>query len=508
MTESSDPATTARSPHLAKAAFACAAISLVALSIAIVWTSAHRGPWYDEFYTQWVTRPDRDLADSMRESWLFDNHPPLYYLLSWLTGWLGPIEMHRLLNLGLLVATIATGWGIVRNIRALHMAAVALAMLLVANMWTVQEASELRSYFLSLCTGAMLPLALCATWLEGNTGDRLRRIATLLTAIAAFNNHIITTIVSGALVIPFAVCALLRRDRALFLAIMRAPFVAGLMFCALAAIQFPYWMQNTQSFWITGGFDSASWSIQYAIQRTLEANPIMTFVALAGVGSWLWSAWSRRRMEPGLEAGLMLASGGALAIGILIGLHLLRPMIIEKYLMALVGALAVGLALAFARAMRSFPVALGMSLLASCLAMTLYQLQEHSQTIAQKNSWYGTARLVARITRDCPQTVVHTDPFWNAKTMAMTPKDNLEVPGFGYRIASQHFGFRTEPSGSMRVSETCPTLFWAEHDTSRLFDANDAFAHIRSRGYPIEQLIQYRVGDGWVASNRPLTAAD
>ena len=114
----------ARSP-LARAAFACAAIALAALGIAIVWTSLNRGPWYDEFYTQLVTRPDRGIVASVRESWLYDNHPPLFYLLSWLTGWLGPVEQHRLLNLGILLAATAAGWTIVRKVPPLQVPAMA-----------------------------------------------------------------------------------------------------------------------------------------------------------------------------------------------------------------------------------------------------------------------------------------------------------------------------------------------------------------------------------------------
>jgi len=505
MTQGADHAPDAPSRTLARTAFACAAIALAALGIAIVWTSLNRGPWYDEFYTQLVTRPDRGIVASVRESWLYDNHPPLFYLLSWLTGWLGPVEQHRLLNLGILLAATAAGWTIVRKVPPLQVPAMALALLLAANMWTVQEASELRSYFLSLCTGAMLALALGATWLMNDEGDRRRGVATLLVALAAFNNHIVTTIVSGAVVLPFAALALLRRDRTLFVAILRAPFFAGRVFLALTAIQFPYWMENTQSFWIAPGLQSASWSIQYAIQRTLEANPVLTLAAIAGAALMAWQSYKRRKADADLEALLLLACGCAISIAVLVGLHLVRPMIIEKYLTALVGTIAVGLSLGVARTVRALPAPVGGAVFVLALAASLYHLEGNARFSAGKNSWYGTARLIARIKDRCPGAIVHTDPHWNARVMAMSPSDNRQVPALGYRTAANRFGFAIEPAGSMRMATDCPTLFWAEHNQRNLFDARSALAHIRKRGYPVERLSLYRVGDGWVASNRPLS---
>lgn len=504
MTEPFDPGAAPPSSKLARVALACAILGLVALVIAAVWASLHRGPWYDEFYTQLVTRPDRGIVASVRESWLYDNHPPLFYFLSWLTGWLGPIETHRLLNLGVLGIATGAAWTIVRKVPALHIPAAALALMLAANMWTVMEASELRSYFLSLCTGATLALTLSATWLTRNEGDRWRRMATLMVALAAFNNHIVTTIVSGAVVLPFAALALLRRDRALFIAIMRAPFLAGLVFLVLTAIQFPYWMENTQSFWITPGFQSASWSFQYAIQRTLEANPPLTLAAAAGLGLMAWDAWKRRGFSRNSEAVLLLGCGCALAIAILVGLHMVRPMIIEKYLTSLIAAITMGLALGVARSLRALPPLAGIAVLVLATLTGFYQLDAHARFAAQKNSWYGTGRFIAHVIARCPSTVVHIDPFWNVHATSMSPADNKQVPSLGYRTVSKHFGFTVEPQGSLRMARDCPTLFWAEHNQRMLFDARSAHAHLRERGYPVDHLTLYGIGDGWVATNRPL----
>jgi hypothetical protein len=505
VTEPSYSAADAPSASLVRAAGACAIGALVALAVAAVWASFHRGPWYDEFYTQLVTRPDRGLIASVRGSWLHDNHPPLFYLLSWLTGWLGPIETHRLLNIGILAIAIAAAWAIVRKVSALHLPAAALVLMLSANMWAVMEASELRSYFLSLCTGATLALALTATWLTRDEGDRWRRIAALLVALAAFNNHIVTTIVSGSVVVPFAALALLRRAPPLFVAIMRAPFFAGLVFLALTAIQFPYWMDNTQSFWITPGLQSASWSFQYAIQRMLEANPLLSLAAVAGAALMAWDTWKRRDLSPRFEAALLLGCGCVMAIVILIILHMVRPMIIEKYLTSLIATIALGLALGVARSLRSLPSLAGMAVFVLALLTSFYQLAANAHLAADKYSWYGTGRFIAQAKARCPGTVVHTDPFWNVHATSMSPADNKQVPGLGYRTISDYFGFKIEPEASLRMAADCPTLFWAEHNQRVLFDAGSILAHIRDRGYPVDRLTLYRVGDGWVASNRPLT---
>ena len=45
-------------------------IAALGFAVALVWTCTQRGPWYDEFYTWYVTGPERTFDAALRDSWL------------------------------------------------------------------------------------------------------------------------------------------------------------------------------------------------------------------------------------------------------------------------------------------------------------------------------------------------------------------------------------------------------------------------------------------------------
>lgn len=76
-----------------------------------------------------------------------------------------------------------------------------------------------------------------------------------------------------------------------------------------------------------------------------------------------------------------------------------------------------------------------------------------------------------------------------------------------YQLMARRHNFRIEPAASRRMSATCPTLFWAEHDTVREWDPGKIAEHLRAQGFAVGRVWQTRIGDGWIASNRPLDLA-
>ncbi|WP_091147144.1 hypothetical protein [Novosphingobium sp. CF614] len=472
--------------------------------MAITWASFHHGPWYDEFYTQYVTRNSIGWGEALRGSWLADNHPPLYYALARATDGLGGIETHRLLNLGIAAAALVAGMAVVREVPGLRMAAALLALLLAANSWTMLSAAELRSYFLSLCAGAVLALSLAAIWISGEAGSPARRAATAMVTLLAFNTHIITTVIAGAFYAPFVLLALARRDWRRLRALLPPALASGGLFLAVTAIQYPHWRANTQVFWIAAGFEQARWSIEYALLRTLEANPAITLGALVGGALFLRDILHAKAFSPQATVLAQLTVGAMLAIAILVGLHLLHPMLIEKYLTAMVGAVSFGLALACARLVAVLGRRAATAALALAFLVTTFALGQNVALVTARNSWFGTGELIARQVARCPGTVIHTDDFWNSDVMAMSPDDNRAVTPWAYRYVASEFGFRIEPQGSHRLGGSCPTLFWAEHDTRRRFDETTILARLRATGFDLEHIYLTRVGDGWVASDRPL----
>lgn len=473
--------------------------TLLLLGCALVWTCLQRGPWYDEFYTQFVTRPGVPWTGALRESWLADNHPPLYYVLARMTAWLGSIAHHRLLNGALGCVALAGGATIVREVPRLAPAAAVLVLELAANPWSLIAGSELRSYFLSLCAATVLGLGLCAIRLTGEAGSTRRQAVFWIAALAAFNTHIITSLTCAALALPFLMAAALRRDGREVRAVGVPVAVAGLVFAAITALQLPVWLSNTKVFWIEPGFDSARWSVEWALLRTLEANLPVLAGALAG--AVLLGRDVFRGKRPSGEAGALalLAAGVVLAAGGLIALHMLRPILIEKYLMALVAAVSVGVGLAGGRLLEGLSPRWRLLVLLAGFAATLLALVQNVPLAVNRVSWFTTGRAIAQEVARCPGTVVHTDPFWNAEVMAMLPRDNAEVVPFAYRYVARSFGFSVAPAGSGDMARGCPTVFWGEHDSKQQFDAGAVSAHLRASGFPVGNMDFRRIGDGWIA---------
>jgi hypothetical protein len=480
--------------------------TLLLLAAVLVWVCLHRGPWYDEFYTQYVTRPQVPWITALRESWLADNHPPLFYVLARASAWAGPIAQHRLLNLAIGCVAVLGCAAIVRDVPRLAFAGAGLLLELAANHWMLIAGSELRSYFLSLCAGAVLALGLCAIRIEGGAGGRARRAAYWVAALLAFNTHIVTSLTCAALVAPFLAAALLRRDWAEARAIGLAPLVAGAMLVAITAFQLPTWLANTQVFWIPPGLWEARWAVEWALIRTLEANPVVLLGAFAGAGLMAWEVLVRRRRS-GMAGALALSMAGVvLALAGLVALHLLRPMLIEKYLMAVIAAVAVGIALAFARLLQAFGPRLRLATLAAALAATVLAIVHNVPVATARVTWFESGRAIAAHLARCPDTRVYADPRWNDDVLAMMPRDNRQVVPFAYRYVADALGFALAPAGARALSPTCPTIFWGEHDSAHRWDEPRVEARLRARGFAVSRLEFQRIGEGWIAIAHPRPA--
>lgn len=485
-----------------RAAIAVAMLALLAFAIA--WTALHKGPWYDEFYTQYATRPNVGWMKALTTSWLADNHPPFFYILMRATAWLGGIETHRLVNLAVGGIAVAGGWIAVRGEPRLRIAAVVLVLLLAANPWTIISATELRSYFISLCAGTLLSLTLASIWIAPSQGGRARQAVYAVTALAAFNTHIITTLFCAALIVPFVGIALLREDRARLRALLPAPIAAGLVFAFVTLFQFSHWDRNTQVFWLPAGLDAARWAMEFAVQRTLLANLPILAGSVAGM-VLLGRDLLRAKSVPDLLVVILLAgSAVALAFALLLGIQMIRPIIIEKYLTAAVGAVAVVTAIACSHFLDRMSRWIEAAMLLFALAASCFALAGNVREATGRTSWMGTGRLIARVVASCPDATVHTDAFWNADVMAMPPSDNRHVAPWAYDLVARRLGFYVEPASSRKLSRTCPNLFWAEHDSTRRFDEVQVLRHLRQSGFAIGSVRLYHVGDGWVASDRPL----
>jgi hypothetical protein len=244
---------------------------------------------------------------------------------------------------------------------------------------------------------------------------------------------------------------------------------------------------------------SARWSMEWALLRTLEANPVVLVGALAGAVLLVRDVFVQRKRSPEAGALALLVVGTVLAAIGLVGLHLLRPILIEKYLMAIVAAVSVGLALAAGRLLEALSPRARIAALAAALGAAVLALAHNVPLAAERVSWLSTGHAIAEEVARCPGTVVHTDPYWNDEVMAMLPRDNAQVVPFAYRYVADSFGFRLAPPGSRAVAAACPTVFWGEHDSKGRFDAAAVGNRLREQGFGVEGMDFRRIGDGWIA---------
>lgn len=482
----------------------CLAVVAVALLAALLFCTGKRGPWYDEFYTWYVTGPQFGLREAFAHHWLADNHPPLFYMLirAARTVW-SSIESLRLINAVIGVITFACAALSLRGDRRMAALGAIMFLFIASQRATLLYGAELRSYFLSLCATALLVTGLTALYRNGRPGSRFARIMLAAAIVLAFNIHIVTTLVSGMVIVPFLAAFLLQRNFAAFRAVLIPSLASGLLFLGVTALQLPLWEANTRSFWITPGFTAGWLTIRITAQRVIEANPVLAILGTIGLVTLLVQWLRRRERNPDLEAAVLLGIGGLLSVASLLAIHCWRPFVIEKYLTCLIPVLGMAMAVGMDTVLRQASAKLAALLMILATAATLHAMNVARVETATARSWEGTASALGALVAQCPDTAVHIDPRWNDEVVRTPPADNVPAVAAAYHLMAQRHGFAIEPAASRRVPARCPTVFWAEHDTRRLYDAPMILAHEQAMGFAIAQISQTRIGDGWLAISTP-----
>jgi len=477
------------------------AIVVVAFLAALLFSMAKRGPWYDEFYTYYVTSPGFGLREALFGHWLTDNHPPLFYVLVRAARqFSGSIEALRLVNAVIGVVAFGCAAAAARGDRRIAPIATTFFLFLASQRAAILYGAELRSYFLTLCSVSVLVLAVTAVYLDQQPGGRWRRLTLAGAILLSFNNHIVTSLISGAILLPFVIAFSVQRNFRALKTILIPAAISGVIFLAVTAIQFPLWETNTRSFWIPAGFTAGRLALQITALRAMEANYVVLLLGALGIGTSVVQFIRRRERNVELEAAAILGVGGLLAACLVLGIQCWRPFLVEKYLTGLIPVLGMILAIGMTQLLNRSGDRRAALLVILAAAASLFAINGNRLETAGKNSWTGTASVIGRQAARCPDTVVHIDPYWNADLIAIPPRDNEAAVGTAYQVMAKRFGFVIEPAASRRLSSRCPTLFWAEHDTRHRFTAAEILAHLREQGYPVSRIASSRIGDGWIAS--------
>lgn len=484
---------------LQRAVLAVAALALLAASLGAIFG---RSAWYDEYYTFYITRPGAPLP-VLAQGWLRDNHPPLFYALAWATGWLGnDIPARRIVNLAFAALAGLALWRIARRREALRPALFFYAVGLAGALPFLVRVAELRSNFLAFAASAVAVAALAAFARPGRT-DRSESLFLGLALALAFTVHLAASIILGCVALAFAARLVLLRDWPALRSLALVGLAAILPFALCLALQLGTIAGNTRSFWIPAGLAVARWTIQNETTAALTANLPLTLAGLAGHLPLLRRAFTERRLPEPLQLAATLGCGLALAFAVLVAVHLQRPFVIARYLVAIHPVLILILALGTAELARTLGRR-GAALLAlAVLAGSLLSLERTLRRTLDLPGWDGTAAAIAEEVRACRSTVIHPALAWNEATLALAPVDNRAVMPFAYHMAAARHGFAVEPPQSRRMSDRCPTLFWAEHVPGHPPAAADLVEALRAEGYPVTAGTVAPIGDGWLFTVAP-----
>ena len=484
---------------LQRLVLALLAVALLAASLAAVFG---RSAWYDEYYTFYITRPGAPLP-VLAAGWLRDNHPPPFYALAWATGWLGTdIPARRLVNLAFAALAGLALWRIARRNERLSPALFFYAVGLAGALPMLVRIAELRSNFLAFAAAAVAAAALAAFARPG-PASRSEGLCLGLALAISFTVHLAASIILGCVALAFAARLALLRDWPALRRLALIGFAASLPFALCLALQLGTIAGNTRSFWIPAGFAVARWTIQNEVLAALTANLPLAVAGLAGHLLLLRRAIRDRRVPEPLQLAVTLGCGLALAFAVLVALHLQRPFVIARYLVAVHPVLILILALGTADLARALGRR-GAALLAlAVLAGTLFSLNRTLHRTLDLPGWDGTAAAIAEERRACRSAVVHPALAWNEATLALAPVDNRAVIPFAYRMAAARHGFAVEPPQSRRMSSECPTLFWAEHVPGHPPAAADLARALRAQGYPVATGTVSAIGDGWIFAVPP-----
>jgi len=437
-----------------------------------------RGPWLDEFWTLHFSDDSDGLRALMRDGWLRDTHPPVFNAWATLLGALGVDSIAAGRVVSNLLAAALMGLAALRFARRQPDQAgfIAVLVLLTLSLSQAMEAFvTYRSYFWQMAAVAMLVMVarhVASTRRDLRPRDDVDLILFAIVAIAAsIGLHYVGGLLGALLAAATFLCALARGLRRWAILILVTAAVSGLFMLATAIVQAPRWAAELDHSWIDTPLLEALVVPLALIGAAILHNPV------AFVGLWADRRTFLVRDRPFL---VVIASALVAGIALVLGLHAVMPIVIDRYLFA-VPVLTCALMAAAAAPLAGDRAMFALLALVS-VAATAMNLADSGI----KPLWRANAQLIAGIADGCPTTRVYAASGWALGPAAETLAARREDPVFerAYRALADEHGYRVSFIGQNdRARATpgrCPVLLWIEHTPN---DAeNDLPAAIRDAG--------------------------
>lgn len=411
-------------------------------------------PWMDEFNT-YVTTMRGHSVQTFFDYVLRGQHPLGFEGPIYLAQQLGVTDLPalRLYNLVGVALTFGAVWISYRR-QALTAAQAAVVLALYAS--SVNFTSyfgSLRPYFLVFSASIAAALAWRLMWQAG-----WRNALWLWCgALAIFTNlHYFATIFGGVLTLGLIVPRLLARDAKGAMAIGAVSALAASPALVLGALQSASTIDSGTLYYFTPGVLAGLGAIGTAIGAAAAAN-------LPAAASALWGSYSALRRRTQRDA-LGLLALATLFFALMLGAHLFKPLLYDRYLIAASGAILVPLAV-----LGAGPSAHRFAAPTICAFGLLVQgwMLFFAPRLV---GWEQSAEIVAQAVQVCPTTQVYDVPYARVSNGPIwtTPLNPTEVEArrFGYRYYAARHHFTTQdiaPGASIGPSGACPSVIWIEH---------------------------------------------
>lgn len=426
------------------------AVAALALGVAGGVALLDRGAWLDEFWTLASGPPDQSWA----QFWglmAHEVHPPLHYGLAQAAQKLGLTDLGALRALNVFGVAIVLGglWHAVRRNAIESGQACAIVAIYASSPMFLDNFAELRAYF--LLYSAAIAVALMARVLmrlaaRGEAWDWVSLALWALCLSVFVNLHYFATFMGGLLTLALV---LIRRGRGV-MAFLALSALAALPAVTLFVIQRLGAGPDIISWIETGRVDA----VLVMLDQTWAAGA-GNVVAFGLAVFALLIAVERGVLWRELRDQLVLLILVAVFFAVLTLANALKPIVIDRYLIAAGGCILVALAL-----LALGPHAPRFAVVAICGFALLTQARALYTGVYDRPGWAQSAGAAAALVNACPGTRVFVMRQDDPKHMFNKAKR------FGHDYYAARYGLNLEEvavGGAAPAPGVCPNVVWFEH---------------------------------------------
>lgn len=445
------------------------AVLVGVFGMAVALMTLRRGVWLDEFITIARTTSDTSPREFLTQMIARESHPLLHFGMVYLLQAVGmnDVALLRSLNLlGLPLVIFAVAYGIRHKSINLSQALIVWVLFSSSPIFFAYFA-ELRCYFLLYAASIATSVVWYVQMRHIETGQKVSGTMILIWAacLAIFVNlHYFATILGGMLTAALLVRLAISRLWSQVLVIGSISLAVAAPALIVGALQ-AFSTQYPNMAWIkTSPIDSIKTSV-----RMLEGAAARNLAAVASAVVMCLFILEDRRKWSELRTAVILLSVVALFLVMLVMANAIKPLIVDRYLIA--GAGSVTFAVAILAASSGAPAWLPVA--ASAIALLLQAQTLRSNLGIDQHGWLPSARAVAQLKSECPTTKIfaYLNPTNGLNDIATNVKFNSV--SYGYYARKFHFSYEDlRPGATIVASGPCPSVIWIEHLPMFFFDAN------------------------------------